>query len=176
MMAAADPKRPTLRPTKYLGNTVIDEREADADKADFHRAVFDILDIHSRLDLNLGLCIVHLTHPEEPSKAYEDLRKLSSFGKIEALRRIVKKETANSFEQWRQNAVEVRAIRNEFAHGVWEYLPANSDAPVGLRMPPWFSRDDRVQARFAVTEIQELALEAKACFDDFVKWRRNWSI
>jgi len=139
-------------------------------------AVFRVLNCHSLLDLNLGLCIAHLSEPKNPPSAYGALERLSCSGKIEALRKLVPSEMARSLDRWAHTAMNVRAVRNQFAHGVWEYSPLNKSAPVGLRMPPWFASGDDAEFRFAVSEVETQADEMKACFVTFMEWRRHHSV
>lgn len=155
---------------------MIKASDADTARRDFQCAVFEILNYHSLLDLNLGLCIAHLKNPDSPRSEYANLATPSCAAKIAMLRKLVSPEMTESLELWAQEASRVRALRNQFAHGVWEYLPARESEPIGLRMPPWFVADDDLKCRYSVSDIQSLAQEMKVCFDQFMSWRRAHTV
>lgn len=150
--------------------------DLDTAKLDYQCAVFNVLNYHSLLDMNLGHCIAHLSKPENPESEYTKIEKMSCSAKIDALRKLSRPEMIDSYEIWAKDASRVRAVRNHFAHGVWEYLPMHPSEPVGLRMPPWYAPVDCIKARYSVEEIQSLAQEIQECFEHFMEWRREHAV
>ena len=143
-----------------------------AEEARYHRAVFDVLNITSLLDLNLGFCIAVIEKPGESRSAYSRLSAMSCADKIQHLGMLVcESDSFPSYRSWAKRADTVRAIRNSFAHGVWEYLPLHPDAPIGLETPPWFS--DHRPERFSIDEIESTAVEVHEYFTSFMSWREE---
>ena len=139
----------------------------------FQSAVFRVLNGFSLLERNLGLCISHLKDPTDPASSYEMLQRLSCAGKIKTLRELLDPEMVDVFDAWAESAVSQRAIRNQFAHGCWEYLPLRKESPVGLRLPPW-AGDQGFE--FSVRALQEIADALESCFHDFMQWRKEHGV
>lgn len=144
----------------------------------FHMAVFNVLNVHSLLDLNLGLCLSHLSNFENPREAYEWLGRLSCAQKIEELGRLtVAMPCGSAFDGWREKASAVRALRNRFAHGVWSYLPLSKDAPVQLEVPPWVSRENQDRKwSMSISELELMAQDVQSCFQEFMSWRKKFKV
>jgi len=54
--------------------------------ARFEKALVRLIQSFNYLDTNVGLCISHLSHPSEPTKAYTALAKMTSEKRIERLK------------------------------------------------------------------------------------------
>ena len=157
-----------------MSNQVHRSHLPSQEESRFHRAVFDVLNTHSRLDLNLGLCISHLKAPDKPETTHPWLAKLSCGDKITELKKLIKDtESASQFSAWATRASSVRALRNGFAHGIWEYVPHRTAMPVGFRIPTWAPLKPDVKPRMSIAELEKIAAEVQVCFTQFMKWRHE---
>ncbi len=148
-----------------------------AEEAKYYRSVVDVLNYHSLLDLNIGLCISHLKYPEDPTKAHKMLGRVSCGAKIEELNKLLQPgDMKLSFEEWACRSPEIRALRNSFAHGVWEYLPLRKTTPVGLKIAAWEPFRDGVQHEMSVSELEDIAQEVHDYFQDFMAWRKSYGV
>lgn len=148
--------------------------EVDRARAKFHQAVFETLNAFSYLDLNLGLCLSHLKCQEDPQSTYTWLSSMSCAQKIEELEKLVSNsEIGQSYSAWSRSSPRIRAIRNSFAHGVWEYLPTRREKPVGLKLPAWVRIDAEIPSSLSINELEAMAADLNQHFQEFLEWRRR---
>ena len=140
-----------------------------------HKALFEVMNTHSMLDHNLGLCLSHLRTPGSPTESHKYLSTRSCAQKIDALLELLREsfpQAAQSFEAWAEQASSMRAIRNTFAHGSWEILPMR-DRPIGVRIPKWVSNTEEISNEFTIEEMEDIASQMQAHFRSFMSWRRS---
>lgn len=141
------------------------------EEARFHRAVFDVLNNHSLLDHNLGLCISFLKNPKNPEATHSWLSTQSFANKISELAKLLGGSSLDSYNDWADRAASMRIRRNSYAHGIWSYLPPQERA-VEFLLPNWILRPDDLPERMTITEVEEMAYEAHNHFKEFMSWRR----
>ncbi len=140
----------------------------------FHRAVYSIINDFNLLDLNLGLCISFMHSVEDPKSAYRRIERMSFSQKLEELDGLTTSLTCHAdYQNWTTQALEIRDLRNQAAHGVWErYLPT-IEQPIGLRMPPWAQGNT---TKFSIEQLEAKAAEVHHIFETFQAWRRKHEV
>jgi hypothetical protein len=145
-------------------------------------AIGTLLRYFNFLELNLGLCIRHLQHPEEVERSHRWLarssiqEKIARFAKLVRQRGLVTNE--HELEAWCQFAAESPSLRNFYAHAIWEYLPLRKGAPVTFRVPPWRSESIKGSncPKMTVDGLEADADALRTIFEKFMRLRKTYGV
>jgi len=154
--------------------------------ARFEKALVRLIQSFNYLDTNVGLCISHLSHPTDPTRAYSALAKMTAEKRIERLKKLlldasdieISEKVRSKLLAWYENAAEVRSIRNRYVHGNWEFLPLRHRVPVGVSAPPWMK--DKLgplaHETMSVEQLESVAEKVEAVFKEFMQLRGNLGV
>ncbi len=134
------------------------------------------------LELNVGLWLRRLENPVDPSKSNSFLNRA---GLQQILLRI-KNELENGefigdsseFHDWIERVEDIRIRRNHYVHGIWEYLPLRSEAPLGFQIPPW--KNDTIMGSVATSmrleDLEADAARVEELFYELTRMREKYGV
>lgn len=134
------------------------------------------------LELNLGLCLRALAHPNNPGDSHRFLKRPGMPGTIEKLGKLLAEcahiPDISAFEEWTMRAEEIRSLRNYYVHATWDYLPLREEAPLEFRIPPWRRGqiDGKSQGAIRIEDLEADAQRVEAVVDDFQSIRRKYGV
>lgn len=145
-------------------------------------ALGKILRYFNFLELNLGLCLRALAHPNDVSASHSLLRRLGMPETINRLRTLLEEcehiPDINVFEKWAMRAEEIRPLRNYYVHATWDYLPLRKEASLEFRIPPWRVEkiEGRSQGAMRIEDLEADAERIEAVFEEFQSIRRLYGV
>jgi len=145
-------------------------------------ALGKILRYFNFLELNLGLCLRALAHPNDVSASHSLLRRLSMPETISRLRKLLEEcehiPDIKAFEKWTIRAEDIRPLRNYYIHATWDYLPLRKEAPLEFRIPPWRTENvgGRSQGPMRIEDLEADAERVESVFEEFQTIRRRYGV
>lgn len=144
----------------------------------FNSLLVDYLNTFNFLELNVGLCITHLSELET-HEIHKKIEKLNFAGKIEYFLKLIGSENnKKDLHTWCEDAHSKRHERNMYMHGQWTLFP-HVEQCVKIEIAPWVKEKyvniypDR---RFTLLELEGIVTDIKKCFEQFQALRTKYGI
>jgi hypothetical protein len=145
-------------------------------------ALGKILRYFNFLELNLGLCLRALAHPNDISASHGLLRRAGMPETINRLGKLLAEcehiPDISAFEKWAMRAEEIRPLRNYYVHATWDYLPLRKEAPLVFRIPPWRTEqiEGSSEGAMRIEDLEKDAKSIEAAFEEFMTIRRKYGV
>jgi hypothetical protein len=133
----------------------------------------------SRLDMNLGLCLVWVGGGGQLQSLTEKVDEFGFSKRLEALEKRVEaflpagSKGRMEYGNWLRRAHEMRRIRNELVHGRWTVDPRKYEAVniVGLPTSP-----GQREIRYSLTALESIVAQVKDLGTVLNKLRDRWTL
>ena len=154
----------------------------------FYVALGRYMQSFSLLDLNLGLCIGVLVNRLDSRVAHPFLQRLSTHQKIRVFKELIFYKYANDnptmfsdFDQWIKRAMDAKAGRNKYVHGVWQWISSNYKTPIRLTPISWAygpdpKKDERPDLDMTLSDFEEIVAEMTDVVVEFNELRGKCGI
>ena len=144
----------------------------------FNSLLVEYLNTFNLLELNVGLCISHLSKIEQ-HEIYKKINKMSFEKKLEYLLELTSsEENKQDLYFWCKDAHSKRHERNMYMHGQW-YLIPHLDQCVEFRIAPWV-KDKYANvypgSRFTFHQLESIVTSMKSCLEAFFDLRKKYGI
>lgn len=133
----------------------------------------------SRLDVNLGLCLVWLdggAKIESQTKAVESLNlkaKLDELAKHVAAKLPAESKRRRAYENWMERANSVRQQRNNLVHGRWG-VEAHKNKVVNVIGLPTSNAQQVIE--YTLEELAEVNTELRELLCELTRLREHWPL
>ncbi|MDF2182607.1 hypothetical protein [Neptuniibacter sp. CAU 1671] len=146
-------------------------------KNKFNNLLADYLNTFNFIELNVGLCIRHLS-PLGLEESDKKLEKMSFERKLECLMDLSPVDSKRDLHEWCADAHEKRHERNMYMHGQWAFLP-HLEEGVEFLIAPWMKQKYAAVypgSRFSLEHLEIIVSELQACFKSLQLLRRKYGI
>lgn len=133
----------------------------------------------SRLDMNLGLCLVWVDGGAELDSLTKSVKNLNLNGKLALLEKHVQAKLPDgskrrkAYEAWIRRVHAIRQQRNNLIHGRWG-VEAHINKVVNVVGLP--TSDDQQVTRYGIDELVAVNYELKTLQTDLSKLRDHWPL
>ena len=143
----------------------------------FNGLLVDYLNTFNYLELNVGLCIRHLSDLDT-FQADKKLERMAFEKKLKWLLEISSEEVRDDLHEWCKEAHAKRHERNMYMHGQWAFFP-HLEKGVEFHIAPWIrEKYENVYpgSRFTLKNLENIVLDIKSCFKQLQSLRRKYGI
>ena len=143
----------------------------------FNSLIVEYLNTFNYLELNVGLCIRHLSSLGIEG-ADRKLERMSFEKKLKWLLKLTKTENSEDLHAWCQEAHEKRQERNMYLHGQWAFFP-HLEEGVEFFVAPWVKKkyvNIYPGSRFNLQKLENIVADIKSCFEQLQILRRKHDI
>lgn len=133
----------------------------------------------SRLDMNLGLMLVHAYSKPQLGKPTKEISECTFHEKLKFLDELVQKkyqgkqEAMGAHAKWLEQAHEMRMKRNDLIHGRWGVDPMKSQVINVVGLP---TGEQQSEQRYTIQELKDVLLRMQQVQKQLIDLEEQWPV